>query len=253
MSGPMIDKVTLVTGAGSGIGRATSLAFAAQGARVVVVDLNEPAGQETVRLIEEAGGLASFITTDVGVEGEVEALVSTIVKRYGRLDIAHNNAGILGIGGGQTHEYPAEVWERVLKVNLTSVWLCLKYEIRQMLAQGGGAIVNTSSIMGLVGGGSAAYNAAKHGVIGLTQQAAVEYARQGIRVNAVCPGYIETPMLQTARSLRPGLDAGVLAQKPIGRFGRPEEIAAAVIWLCSEAASFVTGVALPVDGGWVAR
>jgi NAD(P)-dependent dehydrogenase (short-subunit alcohol dehydrogenase family) len=207
---------------------------------------------QTVERITQAGGEAIFVAADVSKADDVQRLIDRTVQTYGRLDCAHNNAGI-GVGG-QTHEIALDAWNRALAVNLTGVFLCVKHEIAQLLGQGGGgAIVNTASIAGLVGGFSSPYVASKHGVIGLTKQASLEYAQQGIRINAVCPGVIETPLVAWAFANRPGLDARWLASEPIGRFGRPEEVAAAVVWLCSEAASFVTGVALPVDGGWTAQ
>jgi NAD(P)-dependent dehydrogenase (short-subunit alcohol dehydrogenase family) len=245
-------KVALVTGAGSGIGRAAALAFAEAGARVVAADVDEAGGAATAAQITEAGGDGVFVRADVAVAGDVAGLVAAAVARYGRLDCAHNNAGIAG-GGGLTGDTPDDVWERVLRVNLTGVFLCLKAELAQMLRQGGGAIVNTASVAGLVGGAGSAYVASKHGVVGLTKNAALEYAPQGIRVNAVCPGVITTPMVERALAARPGLEEAWRAAEPVGRFGDPGEVAAAVVWLCSDAASFVTGVALPVDGGWVAR
>jgi NAD(P)-dependent dehydrogenase (short-subunit alcohol dehydrogenase family) len=209
-------------------------------------------GEETVRQILQGGGEAIFVATDVSREGDVQRMVDQTVETYGRLDCAHNNAGI-GLGG-QTHEIALDDWNRVLAVNLTGVFLCVKHEIRQLLAQGGGgAIVNTASIAGLVGGFSSPYVASKHGVLGLTKQAALEYAQQGIRINAVCPGVIETPLIAWAFARAPEREGQWLAREPIGRFGAPDEVAAAVVWLCSDAASFVTGVGLPVDGGWLAQ
>jgi NAD(P)-dependent dehydrogenase (short-subunit alcohol dehydrogenase family) len=244
-------KVTLVTGAGSGMGRATALAFAREGARVVVADIAAEAGEETARMIRGEGGEASPIPTDVSRADQVEAMVRHAVETYGRLDCAFNNAGIEG-GRIAFHEYPEERWDRVLGINLKGVWLCMKYEIIQMLSQGGGAIVNTASVAGLIGSASGpAYTASKHGVVGLTKVAALEYAQRGIRVNAVCPGVIDTPMVARG-SGSPEAVQRMLATEPIGRFGRPDEVAATVIWLCSDAASFVTGVPMPVDGGWVA-
>jgi NAD(P)-dependent dehydrogenase (short-subunit alcohol dehydrogenase family) len=254
MTGLCTGKVALVTGAGSGIGRATALAFHREGAKVVVSDVAVDGGEETVRLITQAGGEAIFVKANVAQASEVEALVNKTVRTYGRLDCAHNNAGVPG-PNKTTIDISEEKWNQVIAVNLTGVWYCLKYELAQMLKQGSGAIVNTSSDAGLVGlRRGAAYVASKHGVIGLTKTAALEYAKAGIRVNAVCPGPIDTPMLrgsggeQSARFV----DKMVAAQ-PGGRLGKPEEIAEAVVWLCSDAASFVTGHALPVDGGYMAQ
>lgn len=246
-------KVALVTGAASGIGRATALAFAREGAKVIVSDVAAPGGEETVRLIQQQGGDAHFIACDVSQASQVAALVAGTLKAYGRLDCAFNNAGIEG-ALGKTADCPEEVWDRVLGVNLKGVWLCMRAEIPPMLAQGGGAIVNCASIAGLVGfAGSGAYTASKHGIVGLTKAAALEYAKDGLRVNAVCPGVIDTPMIDRVVAANPKLEAGLTAAEPVGRIGRPEEIADAVLWLCSEGASFVTGQAIAVDGGWVAQ
>ena len=254
MAHSLAGKVAVVTGAGAGIGRATSLAFARDGARVVVSDIDRNGGEETVRLIVDAGGDAHFVAADTSNAGQIASLIDDTVARYGRLDYACNNAGI---GGAQvpTADYPEEEWRRVLDINLTGVWLCIKYEIPRMLESGGGAIVNMSSILGTVGyANSVAYVAAKHGLIGLTQTAALEYATQGIRVNAVCPGFIATPMLERAGLLsNPELHQMLINLHPIKRLGKPEEVAEAVVWLCSDAASFVTGHALLVDGGYVAQ
>ena len=245
-------KVALITGAASGIGRATALTFAREGARVVVSDVDASGAEETVSLIGEAGGESVFIHSDVSKAAHVEALVSRSVEVYGRLDAAHNNAGIEGIRV-PTADFPEDEWDRVMSINLKGVWLCMKYEIQQMLAQGGGAIVNTSSIAGLIGmKGSTAYGAAKHGVVGLTRVAALEYAQSGIRVNAVCPGAVETPLARRLMGEDPEREAMYMAIHPVGRLGTPNEIAEAVAWLCSDAASFVTGLAMPVDGGVVA-
>lgn len=253
MAGQFDGKVALVTGAGSGIGRAAALAFAREGAKVIVSDIVTEGGHETVRLIQESGGAATFVETDVSKTSEVEALVQQTVATYGRLDFAHNNAGIEG-RVGRVADDDDENWDRVIAINLTGVRLCMKYEIRQMLTQNGGAIVNTSSGAGLVGiRGSSAYVASKHGVIGLTKTAALEYAKSGIRVNAVCPGVIQTPMVERISHASPRATAAMAAMHPMGRTGKPEEIAEAVVWLCSEAASFVTGHALSVDGGYVAQ
>jgi NAD(P)-dependent dehydrogenase (short-subunit alcohol dehydrogenase family) len=248
-------KVALVTGGASGIGRACSQLFAKEGASVVVSDVAVEDGEETVRLIEEDGGEASFVEADVSKAAEVEALVGRAVEAYGRLDYAFNNAGIEGSMATNTADYSEEDWDRVIGVNLKGVWLCMKHEIPQMLRQGGGSIVNNSSVEGLVGlQGPSAYAASKHGVVGLTKTAALEYAQSGIRVNAVCPGLIRTPMVERYTEG----DAETEAQwaaifEPVGRMGSAEEVGEAVVWLCSEAASFVTGHAMAVDGGYVAR
>ena len=253
MAGRLDGKIALVTGGSSGIGRASALAFAREGAKVVVADVTAEGGQETVRLIKEAGGEARFLKVDVARAAEVETLITQTVAAYGRLDCAYNNAGIEGAFVSTT-EYPEADWDRVLAINLKGVWLCMKYEIAQMLQQGGGAIVNTASGAGLVGvAGLSAYVASKHGVVGLTKTAALEYAKAGIRVNAVCPGVIQTPMVARLTSQRPEMAEALVAAEPMGRTGKPEEIAEAVVWLCSEAASFVTGHAMSVDGGYVAR
>jgi NAD(P)-dependent dehydrogenase (short-subunit alcohol dehydrogenase family) len=255
MPGQLAGKVALITGGASGIGRATALAFAREGARLIIADLHAEGGYQTVHLITEQGGEATFVQVDVSSATEVEALISTAVQTYGRLDCAHNNAGIGSRPRAPLHACSEETWDLVLNVNLKGVWLCMKYEIIQMLAQGSGTIVNTASIMGLVGSwsGTAAYNASKHGVVGLTKTAALEYATAGIRVNAVCPGYIRTPLIDAALLSQPELEAQIVARHPLGRMGHPEEIAAAVVWLCSDAASFVTGHTMTVDGGYVAQ
>jgi NAD(P)-dependent dehydrogenase (short-subunit alcohol dehydrogenase family) len=253
MTGLVTGKVAVVTGGGSGIGRASALVFAREGAKVVVADVDVEGGEETVRLIRQNGGEALFVKTDVSQDTAVEALVARAVQTYGRLDCAYNNAGIEG-PAATTSEYPEEGWERVVAINLKGVWLCMKYEIPQMLKQGGGAIVNTASAAGLVGfRGGSAYVASKHGVVGLTKTAALEYAKAGVRVNAVCPGAIDTPMMGRITGHRPQRAERMAAAEPVGRMGRPAEIGEAVVWLCSDAASFVTGQAMAVDGGMTAQ
>lgn len=250
MAGLVAGKVALVTGGGSGIGRQACLVFAREGAKVVVADVTVEGGEETVSLIKQAGGDATFIKADVARAAEVEALVAKAVETYGRLDCAYNNAGIAG-RTARVADDTEENWDRILSINLKGVWLCLKYEIAQMLKQGGGAIVNTASGAGLIGVRRiGAYVASKHGVVGLTKTAALEYAKANIRVNAVCPGPIDTPMLREASERV--IDAMAAAQ-PNGRLGQPQEIAEAAVWLCSDAASFVTGHPMPVDGGYVAQ
>jgi len=253
-------RVVLVTGGSSGIGRASALAFAKEGAKVVVnANMNIEGGEETVRLIKETGGEAIFVKADASKVAEVDTMIQQTVKSYGRLDCAFNNAGVVGVPStsafisAKTADYTEKEWDYVISVNLKGVWLCMKYEIIQMLKQGGGAIVNNSSILGLLGlPGGPAYVASKHGVIGLTKTAALEYAQEGIRVNAVCPGWISTPM--TDRTLNdPEVKAMMIGMEPIGRMGKPEEVAEAVVWLCSDAASFVTGHSMIVDGGLVAQ
>ena len=252
MAGSLQDRIALVTGAGSGIGRATSLAFAREGAKVAVVDITS-GGEETVRMIQDTGGEAIFIQADMSQREQVEAMVQQVINTYGRIDCAYNNAGIEG-RLASTDEYPEDMFDKVIDINLTGVWLCMKYELPHMLRQGGGAIVNTASGAGLIGvAGMSAYVASKHGVVGLTKTAALEYAKSGIRVNAVCPGVIQTPMMERITAEQPQLGEAVVAAEPVGRAGKPEEIAESVVWLSSDAASFVTGHAMSVDGGYVAQ
>lgn len=245
-------KVALVTGGGSGIGRATALVFAREGACVVVADIVVDGGEETVRMVKEKGVDALFVRTDVSKAADVDALVQKTVAQFGRLDCAHNNAGIEGRQAPLV-EGTEEDWDRVININLKGVWLCMRAEIPVMLKQGGGAIVNTASVAGLVGfTGISPYTASKHGVAGLTKTAALEYGKQGIRVNAVCPGVIHTPMIDRFTGGSPEALAAFTALEPVGRLGQPEEIAEAVVWLCSDRASFVTGLPMAVDGAFIA-
>jgi NAD(P)-dependent dehydrogenase (short-subunit alcohol dehydrogenase family) len=245
-------KIVLVTGGGSGIGRATALAFAREGAHILVADVSEESAITTARIVGDQGGDAHAIGCDVAQAAQVAAMVQSVLDRFGRLDCAFNNAGVEGGPPGvQMHEYADDTWDNVLDVNLKGVWLCMKYEIQAMLTSGGGAIVNTASIAGLTAGGNAAYVASKHGVIGLTRRAAVEYGPLGIRVNAVCPGSIRTPMLERLFQRAPDRERMLVDRTPLRRLGMPEDVAETVVWLCSDAASFVTGHPLVVDGGWL--
>jgi NAD(P)-dependent dehydrogenase (short-subunit alcohol dehydrogenase family) len=244
-------RVALVTGGSFGIGKATALAFAKNGAKVVIADWIE--NPETLDSIKKLGGDAIFVKCDVSNEKNVKALLKKTISTYGRLDYAFNNAGIEG-KSASIHECSEENWDKTININLKGIWLCMKNEIPEMLKQGKGVIVNCSSVAGLVGyQGLPAYVASKHGVIGLTKTAALEYANLGIRVNAVCPGVIQTPMIDRLTGKKKELIEQFTALEPMKRFGRAEEIANTVIWLCSEEASFVTGVAMPVDGGFVAQ
>jgi NAD(P)-dependent dehydrogenase (short-subunit alcohol dehydrogenase family) len=248
-NGSYTGKVAFVTGAGNGIGRAAALAFAREGASVVVADVSEESNHETARMIEEIGGRALAVMCNVTRAEDVRGALDKTIEAFGRLDIAFNNAGVEQKKAA-TAELEEVEWDRIVDINLRGVFLCMKYEIPLMLKQGGGAIVNTSSGAGIIGvKEGAAYVASKHGVIGLTKSAALEYASQNIRVNAVCPGYIDTPMMDRFTG---GTSEGrekVIAEEPVGRMGQPEEIAAAVLWLCSDAAAFVVGHAMVVDGG----
>jgi NAD(P)-dependent dehydrogenase (short-subunit alcohol dehydrogenase family) len=254
MAGLLDGKAALITGGGGGIGRATALAFAREGARVAVADYAAETAAETVAMVNSSGGQAITLTGDVSRDRDVKAMLDDTIVAFGRLDCAFNNAGIapyqVDASGKKTAEWSESSFDRMIAVNLKGVWLCMRAEIRQMLTQGGGAIVNTGSIAGLIGlVTSSAYVAAKHGVVGLTKTAALEYAESGIRVNAVCPGFIETRMTEETMRRR---GETILAQIPVKRMGSPEEIAEMVVWLCSDRASYVTGAAYNVDGGWMA-
>ncbi len=243
-------KLALVTGGSFGIGRATAIAFARAGAQVVIADIES--NSDTLRAIKQAGGDPLFMQCDVSKPDQVQTMVQEIVKKFGRLDLAFNNAGIEG-DNGPLQECALENWDRVLNVNLKSIFLCMKAQIPLMRSQGSGVIVNCASVAGMMGFiNLPAYVASKHGVIGLTRAAALENAKQGIRINAICPGVIKTPMVERVTKGDPALEASYTAMEPVGRMGQPEEIAAAVLWLCSPESGFVTGAAIPVDGGMTA-
>lgn len=254
MAGLLEGKSALITGGGGGIGRATALIFAREGARIAVADANLDAAKETVAQVNAIGGQAMSLTGDVTDSSAVQAMIKAVVSAHGRIDCAFNNAGIAGYqvdaAGKKTHEWSDEAFDRMIAVNLRGVWLCMKHEIPQMMAQGGGVIVNTGSIAGLIGlPTSSAYVAAKHGVLGLTKTAALEYATDNIRVNAVCPGYIETRMTEDTMRRR---GAELMTKVPFGRMGKPEEIGEMVLWFCSDRASYVSGACYNVDGGYMA-
>jgi NAD(P)-dependent dehydrogenase (short-subunit alcohol dehydrogenase family) len=248
-NGSFAGKVAFVTGAANGIGRAAALAFAREGASVVAADVTEQGNQDTARTIEEAGGRVLAVRCDVSRDGDVKAALDRAVETFGRLDFAFNNAGVeqpITAAADLTEKE----WDRIVDINLRGVFLCMRQEIPLMLKQGGGAIVNTSSGAGVKGfAGQGAYCAAKHGVVGLTRAAALDYAKANIRVNAVCPGIIETPMMDRFSGGTPEGRERVIAQEPVGRMGKPEEIASAVLWLCSDAAAFMVGHAMVMDGG----
>ncbi|ADE01879.1 MULTISPECIES: SDR family NAD(P)-dependent oxidoreductase [Haloferax] len=251
MADRLDGKTAVVTGASSGIGRASATRLAAEGANVVLGDIDAERGREVVSEIEADGGDATFVAVDVTDADDVRSMVETARETYGGLDIAHNNAGIEG-DNDPLPEQSRENWDRVLGINLTGVWLAMKHELPALMEGDGGAIINTSSIAGLAADGSEPYVASKHGVVGLTKSAAVRYAEEGVRVNAVCPGVVRTPMVERSLEANPGAVEAITAEQPLGRMAEPEEIASAVAWLASEDASFVNGHALPVDGGKLA-
>lgn len=247
------NKVVIITGAASGIGAASALAFAREGASVVVADLQIARGEELVSRIQAEDGKAIFVKCDVSLESDIKNMVAKTIETFGHLSCAFNNAGIEG-ESADTTMCTNENWEKTININLRGVWLCMKYQIPEMLKNGGGSIVNCSSIAGIVGFvGIPAYSASKHGVIGLTQTAALEYASKNIRVNAICPGVIQTPMVERFTHGEAQANKALLEGEPLGRMGQPEEIAQVALWLCSDASSFVTGHPLVADGGWVAR
>ncbi|MGC1239990.1 MAG: SDR family oxidoreductase [Chryseosolibacter sp.] len=244
------NKVVIITGGSFGIGKATALAFARQGARIVIADwLEDPA---TLKEIQDTGASAIFVKCDVSKSHDVDVMVDQTMKTFGSIDFAVNNAGIEG-ATAPTHECTEENWEKTININLKGIWLCMKHEIMIMLKQGRGAIVNTASVAGLIGfPGLPAYVASKHAIVGLTKTAALENAKQGIRINAVCPGVIKTAMIDRITGKDKTVEKQYENMEPVGRMGKPEEVAEAIVWLCSDAASFITGHALPVDGGWIA-
>lgn len=246
-------KVAIVTGGSYGIGRASALAFAKRGAKVAVVDWIADKENETLKQIADVGGIAEFIQCDVSSTTAVKEMVDKTIKHFGRLDYAFNNAGIEGVSAN-THECTEANWDRTIGVNLKGVWLCMKNEIPHMLKNGKASIVNCASVAGLIGfAGLPAYVATKHGVVGLTKTSALEYAQQGIRINAVCPGVIQTAMIDRITGKDKEVEKQFIGMEPMGRMGNPEEVAEAVVWLCSDAASFVTGIAIPVDGGFTCK
>lgn len=249
----LAGKVALVTGASAGIGRSTAEVLAAAGASVLVADVQDEMGQAVVDRISSAGGVAAYLHVDVSSADDVRLMVQTAVDRWGRLDCAINNAGVAGVLSAELVDCPDDVFDRVVNVNLRGVFLCMKHEIKQMLSQEeGGVIVNVASAAGLVGLSNAAYTASKHGVVGITKSAAIAYSKKGIRVNAVCPGYVDTQIVSRVRKAGDDAVDSLVAMHPVGRLGEPAEIAQAIAWLCSDGASFVAGHAMAVDGGLVA-
>ncbi len=250
----MENKVALVTGGASGIGRAAAQLFAREGAKVVVADINAEGGEETLQIIRDAGGEASFVRTNITKATDVEALIDRVIDIHSRLDCAYNNAGILGDIVSVT-DHSEETWDQVIETNLKGTWLCMKHQIPQMLKQGNGAIVNTTATAGVKGGSPnrSAYAASKAGIVSLSKCAAMEYAEYGLRINVICPSHTRTPMLEQFFELRPELEADFIAQAPMGRIAAPEEVAEGALWLCSDASSFVTGHVLAMDGGHLSR
>jgi NAD(P)-dependent dehydrogenase (short-subunit alcohol dehydrogenase family) len=245
------DKVALVTGGASGIGRSVAFALAKGGAKVVIADMSDDKGEIVAKEICALGGHARFVFTDVTKALLVERMIEFAKEEFGEIDCAINSAGIEGVHAGIAG-HDEDVWNRILAVNLTGIWLCMKYELPSIEMKGGGAVVNIASAAGLIANaGTAAYTASKHGVIGLTKAAALEYAPKNVRINAVCPGFVKTPMVDALREKNPDIETYLVSREPLRRLGKPEELADAVVWLCSESSSFVTGIALPVDGGLI--
>lgn len=254
MKDDLAGKIALVTGAGTGIGRATAQLLAAKGANVLVTDFDDTVGKETAASIVKAGGVSEYLHADMSSGDDIKSMVNTVVDRWGKLDCAVNNAGIAGVLGKQLADYPEDVFDKVISVNLKGVFLCMKHQIKQMLSQdGGGAIVNVASAAGLIGLPNAAYTASKHGVVGMTKSAAIAYAKNKIRINSICPGYIDTPAIAPALNAGEEVANALIAMHPIGRLGEANEVAEAIVWLCSDAASFMAGHAMAVDGGLVAK
>ncbi len=248
------NKVALVTGGSSGIGRAAAQLFAREGAKVVVADINVEGGEETLQTIREAGGEAQFVRTDISKAADVEALITKVIEIHGRLDCAYNNAGIFGELLSVV-DHTEETWDHTIETNLKGTWLCMKYQIPQMLKQGSGAIVNSTASSGIKAGRPflSAYATSKAGIISLSKVAAMEYAEYGLRINVICPSHARTPMLEQFFEQRPEIEADFIQQAPMGRIAAPEEVAEGALWLCSDASSFVTGHVLAVDGGFLAR